>query len=203
MKTWFLGLAAATSVACQAPPAVSWGAADAPAVAATAARSPDVVYVPTKQETVDAMLTLAGVGSRDVLYDLGSGDGRIPITAARKFGIRAVGIDIDPQRIAEARANAKDAGVSRLVSFRNEDLFQADFRDATVVTLYLLPKLNLRLRPKLLRELKPGARVVSHDFDMGDWPPEKTLRVGTDTIYLWTIPARRAAKPPGRKASSP
>jgi ribosomal protein L11 methylase PrmA len=139
------------------------------------------------------MLQLAQVGPRDVLYDLGSGDGRIPITAARMYGARAVGIDIDPRRIAEAQANAKAAGVTHLVSFRNEDLFRADFRDASVVTLYLLPEVNLKLRPRLLKELKPGTRIVSHAHSMGDWRPERTVKVGGNTIYLWTIPAR-----PGR-----
>ena len=194
MKAWFLSLTAAAIVGGLAPPAASQVAAEAPPAAAKARRTPDVVFVPTKQATVDAMLKLAGVGSKDVLYDLGSGDGRIPITAAQKFGIHAVGIDIDPKRISEAKANAKKAGVTHLVSFRNEDLFQANFRDATVVTLYLLPDLNLKLRPRLMRELKPGTRIVSHDFDMGDWQPERTQRVGGDTIYLWTVPARHAAK---------
>jgi len=203
VKTWILGLAAAAIMGCNAPPATSQSAAEAPAPATTPARTPDVVYVPTKPETVDAMLKLAGVGSKDVLYDLGSGDGRIPITAAQRFGIRAVGIDIDPKRIAEARANAKKAGVSRLVSFRNEDLFKSDFRDATVVTLYLLPSLNLKLKPRLMQELKPGTRIVSHDFDMGDWAPEKTVKVGTDTIYLWTIPARSADQSTGGTAGAP
>jgi ribosomal protein L11 methylase PrmA len=142
------------------------------------------------------MLRLAKVGPKDVVYDLGSGDGRIPITAARMFGARAVGIDIDPRRIAEARANAKAAGVTDLVSFRNEDLFQADFHGASVVTLYLWPDVNLKLRPRLLKELRPGTRVVSHAHSMGDWRPERTLRADGNTIYLWTIPARPAADVP-------
>jgi ribosomal protein L11 methylase PrmA len=124
-----------------------------------------------------------------VLYDLGSGDGRIAVTAAKKFGIRAVGIDIDPDRIREAKENAKKAGVEKLVRFRNEDLFKADFREATVVTLYLLPDLNVKLRPRLWAELKPGTRVVSHQFDMADWKPEKTVELNGRTIYFWTIPA--------------
>ena len=128
------------------------------------------------------------------ILDLGSGDGRIPVTAAKKFGIRAVGIDIDPDRIKEANANAKRNGVENLVKFRNEDLFRADFREATVVTLYLLPDLNVKLRPKLWRELKPGTRIVSHQFDMGDWKPEKTIDLNGRTIYFWTVPARREAK---------
>jgi ribosomal protein L11 methylase PrmA len=125
-----------------------------------------------------------------VLYDLGSGDGRIPVTAARKYGVRAVGIDIDPERIREARRNAKNSGVSKLVSFRQQDLFETDLRMATVVTLYLLPDLNLKLRPRLLEQLRPGTRIVSHQFDMGDWKPDKTLETGGATVYLWVVPPR-------------
>lgn len=154
-------------------------------------RGPDVIYVPTPPETVDAMLRLGEVKKGDVLYDLGSGDGRIPIAAAKRFGIRTVGIDINPERIKESQANAKAAGVAALVNFRNEDLFEADFGDATVVTLYLLTSLNEKLKPRLL-ELKPGTRIVSHAFDMGDWEPEKTVHVGNGTtIYLWRIPDKR------------
>jgi ribosomal protein L11 methylase PrmA len=138
------------------------------------------------------MLEVAGVKKGDVLYDLGCGDGRIPVTAAKKFGIRAVGIDIDPDRIAEASANAKAAGVDKLVRFRNEDLFQADFREATVVTLYLLPDLNVKLRPRLWSELKPGTRIVSHQFDMAEWKPEKTIELNGRTIYFWRIPGRKS-----------
>jgi precorrin-6B methylase 2 len=154
------------------------------------ARTPDVIYVPTPERVVAQMLALAKVGPKDVLYDLGSGDGRIAITAARAHGIRAVGIDIDPQRIAEARANAKAAGVEKLVTFRQADLFTSDISEATVVTLYLLDTLNLKLRPKLLAELKPGTRVVSHAFNMGDWKPEVQQEIDGRTIYLWTIPKR-------------
>lgn len=154
-------------------------------------REPDVVYVPTPEPVVEAMLELAGVGEDDVLYDLGSGDGRIPIAAAKKFGIRAVGIDIDPVRVREATANAKAAGVSHLVTFRQEDLFQSDFSEATVVTLYLLQSLNQKLRPKLLSDLEPGTRIVSHAFDMGEiWEPEQTREVDSSTIHLWTVPER-------------
>jgi ribosomal protein L11 methylase PrmA len=155
-----------------------------------ASRGPDVIFVPTPQEVVEDMLRLANVRKGDVLYDLGSGDGRIAITAARKYGIRATGIDIDPERIREAKENAKKAGVTDLVQFRQEDLFQADFRDATVVTLYLLPDLNVKLRPKLWNELKPGTRIVSHQFDMGKWKPEKTLESDGRTIYFWTVPEK-------------
>jgi len=152
-------------------------------------REPDVIYVPTPQEVVDAMLKLAEVKSTDVVYDLGCGDGRIVITAAERYGARGVGIDINPERIAEAKENAAKHGVTKLVTFRNEDLFEADIKEATVVTLYLLTSLNLKLRPKLWKELKPGTRIVSHSFDMGDWKPEKTENINGRTIYLWRIPA--------------
>jgi cyclopropane fatty-acyl-phospholipid synthase-like methyltransferase len=153
-------------------------------------RSPDVVYVPTPQEVVDAMLELAEVKSTDVVYDLGSGDGRIPITAAKKYGARAVGIDINPERIKEANANLAKAGVGDKVRFLNADLFETDISEATVVTLYLLQSLNEKLRPKLFRELKPGTRVVSHAFSMGDaWKPDQTITVNGRTIYFWRIPA--------------
>jgi ribosomal protein L11 methylase PrmA len=149
-------------------------------------QQPDVIYVPTPHEVVDDMLRLANVGKNDILYDLGSGDGRIPIAAAKKFGIKAVGIDIDPERIREATENAKKAGVSHLVTFR-----RADFREATVVTLYLLPDLNVKLRPRLWDELKPGTRIVSHQFEMGTWKPEKKLESSGRTVYFWTIPAKK------------
>jgi cyclopropane fatty-acyl-phospholipid synthase-like methyltransferase len=151
-------------------------------------RRPDVHYVPTPQAVVDAMLRMANVSGKDVVYDLGCGDGRIPVTAAQRFGARGVGIDIDPVRISEANENAKNAGVTDKVKFLNQDLFTSDFRDATVVTLYLLPSLNVKLMPKLKAELKPGTRIVSHAFDMGsEWPPEKTEQVEGKTIYYWTI----------------
>ncbi len=154
-------------------------------------QAPDVIFVPTPQEVVDEMLRLANVRKGDVLYDLGSGDGRIPVTAAKKFGVRAVGIDIDPERIQEANENAKKNGVTSLVKFRNEDLFQADFHEATVVTLYLLPDLNVKLMPRLMEQLKPGSRIVSHQFDMGTWRPDKRVELSGRTIYLWTIPAKK------------
>jgi len=154
-------------------------------------RTPDVIYVPTPQEVVEDMLRLVDVKKGDVLYDLGCGDGRIPITAAKLYGVRAVGIDIDPQRIAEAQENAKKAGVTHLVEFRLADLFQSDFREASVITLYLLPDLNVKLRPRLLAEMKPGTRIVSHQFDMGDWKPDKRLESNGRTIYFWVIPKRR------------
>lgn len=150
-------------------------------------RGPDVIFVPTPPQVVDRMLEVARVGRGDVLYDPGCGDGRIVIEAAKRFGTRGVGIDIDPQRIAEARANAKAARVDHLVQFRNADLFETDFSEATVVTLYLLPSLNVKLRPKLWKELRRGSRVVSHDFDMGDWKPLQTHQIGNRTVYFWTI----------------
>lgn len=153
----------------------------------------DVPYVPTPQAVVDAMLELANVTKNDVVYDLGCGDGRLVITAVQKFGAkRGVGVDIDPQRIKESNENAKAAKVTDRTTFLVQDLFQTDFKDATVVTLYLLPAVNMRLRPKLMSELKPGTRVVSHAFDMGDWQPEKTVTVpgGGQQIFLWRIPAK-------------
>jgi predicted RNA methylase len=155
-------------------------------------RSPDVIFVPTPQEVVDAMLKLAKVTKSDVVYDLGSGDGRIPITAAKTYGARGVGIDIDPQRIKEATENLKTAGVGDRVKFLNQDLFTTDISEATVVTLYLLPSLNVKLIPKLNKELKPGTRVVSHAFDMSadgtERKPRETLNVNGRTVYFWTIP---------------
>ena len=161
------------------------------APAAAREPQPDVIFVPTPYEVVDKMLELARVRKGDVLYDLGSGDGRIAIAAAKKYGIKAVGIDIDPERIREARENARKAGVEKLVRFRQEDLFKADFREATVITLYLLPDLNVKLRPRLWDEMKPGTRVVSHQFDMGTWQPEKRLESNGRTVYFWTIPKRK------------
>lgn len=156
----------------------------------SAAIKKDVPYVPTPVETVDEMLRLAQVSRDDIVYDLGSGDGRIVITAAKKHGARGVGIDIDPDRIDEANENARIAGVTDKVRFIQGDLFAADLRPATAVTLYLLRSVNLRLRPKLLEELRPGTPVVSHDFDMGEWPPDDHTRVGDDDVYLWIIPER-------------
>ena len=152
----------------------------------------EVPYVPTPDTVVAEMLKLANLQKGDVLYDLGSGDGRVVITAAQKYGIRGVGIDINPERISEARENAKKAGVTDRVTFREGDLFQADIHQATVVTMYLLPSVNLRLKPKLLAELKPGTRLISHDFDMGDWKAEKEIKLDHHTIYVWRVPARSA-----------
>ena len=157
-------------------------------------RGYDVPYVPTPPEVVDEMLRLAGVKAGDILYDLGCGDGRIVIAAAKRFGIMAVGIDIDPVRITESNENAKTAGVTGKVRFIQQDLFEADFRDATVITMYLLTSVNRRLRPKLLAELKPGTRLVSHSFDMGEWKPDKTSVVTTSyddqrDVHFWVVPA--------------
>jgi SAM-dependent methyltransferase len=167
------------------------------ALAQEPAQRPEVPYLPTTQVAVEAMLKLAGVKAGDVVYDLGCGDGRIVITAAKLYGARGVGIDIDPQRIREANENAKKAGVEHLVRFEENDLFKANIREASVVTLFLLSSVNARLRPKLLQELRVGTRVVSNTFDMGDWKPEKEFTVDSGDegyfsrkLYLWTIPVR-------------
>jgi SAM-dependent methyltransferase len=171
-------------------------------------KRPEVPYVPTPEDVVAKMLKMANVSGDDVVYDLGCGDGRIVITAAKELGCRGVGIDIDPTRIQESRVNASNAGVTDKVKFFQMDLFEADISEATVVTLYLLSRVNLRLRPKLFRELRPGTRVVSHDFSMGEWQPERSEVVeekvdyvpvydtrfvddywDRHTIYFWTIPA--------------
>ena len=167
--------------------------AHSPLLSAQARRSPDVIFVPTPNQVVDLMLTMAGVSSQDIVYDLGSGDGRIPITAAQRYGARGVGIDINPVRIEEARANARDARVEDKVRFVEGDLFEANISEATVVTLYLLNTLNVKLRPKLLKDLKPGTRVVSHAFHMGDWKPEKTDGVQGSEVFLWRVPGKPAA----------
>jgi trans-aconitate methyltransferase len=168
--------------------------AQAPAPSPGPKKPLDVPYVPTNDRVVAEMLKMADVKKNDVLYDLGSGDGRIPITAAKRFGTRGVGIDIDPERVAEAKQNAITAGVADRVRFLEGDIFDADIKEATVVTLYLLPEINLRLRPKLLADLKPGTRLVSHNYDMGDWAPLKTVTLEvsgtTHTVYYWVIPKR-------------
>ena len=157
-------------------------------------KEPDVPYVPTHEKIVAEMLKVAKVKKTDVLYDLGSGDGRIVITAAKKFGTRGTGIELLPQLVREARDNAQKAGVSELAKFVEGDIFEANIADATVVTLYLLPAVNMKLRPKLL-ELKPGTRIVSHNYDLGDWKPEKTIKINLDdgehTVYYWVVPARK------------
>lgn len=153
-----------------------------------ATRRPDVVFVPTPSDVVDAMLKLAKVTSNDVVYDLGSGDGRIVIAAAKMYGAHGVGIDIDPERVREATANARTSGVADKVIFRNEDIFQADISPATVVTLYLSPSVNARLAPKLMKDLKPGTRIVSHAFDLPNWKPQQKMTVSDRPIFLWTVP---------------
>jgi len=145
-------------------------------------------YVPSSPQIVRVMLDLAKVTGSDMVYDLGCGDGRIVISAAKKYGARGVGIDLNPARIEEARTNARSAGVTDLVNFEVKDLFDADIHNATVVAIYLLPEVNMRLRSRLLRELRPGTRIVSHSFDMGAWKPDKEKTVGGDNVYLWTIP---------------
>lgn len=161
-------------------------------------RQANVPYVPTPEKVVDRMLKLANVSSNDVLYDLGSGDGRIPITAVQKYGAsRATGIEINPQLVQRSRENSQKAGVTDRVAFLQQDLFQTDLSQATVVTLYLLPSVNLQLQPKLLQELKPGTRIISHDFDMGEWKPERVERVQgparQHTIYYWVVPENPSA----------
>ena len=158
----------------------------------------DVPYVPTHESLVDEMLRMAKVGKNDTLYDLGSGDGRIVITAAQKFGTRGVGYDLDPDRIREARQNAQRAGVTDRVRFEQQDIFKAKISDATVVTMYLLPDVNLKLRPKLLSELKPGTRIVSHNYDLGDWQPiqrkEMDVTGVNHTLFLWIVPSRSTGR---------
>lgn len=153
-------------------------------------RTPDIHFVPTPEEVVDAMLRLAEVGPDDIVYDLGSGDGRIPIAAARRFGARGVGIDLDPKLVAQASRSAQEAGVAERVKFLEADIFEADISNATVVTLYLLTSINERLRPKLQKELRPGTRVVSHQFRMGDWQPEREIVVDYRPLFLWRVPKR-------------
>jgi SAM-dependent methyltransferase len=156
--------------------------------------TPDVHYVRTPHEVVLEMLRLAEVTASDILYDLGCGDGRIVITAARETGARGVGVDIDPLRVEESHRNAQRAGVSERVRFVQEDLFTVDFSEATVVALYLLPELNVRLRPELFRQLRPGTRIVSHKFHMGEWRPDEQSSVGRSRIYYWIIPANASGR---------
>lgn len=178
-------------------------AASIPAAAQTYGASGDVPYVPTTPEVVEAMLELGGITSNDLVYDLGCGDGRIVIAAARDRGARGVGVDINPERIAEATENAKKAGVQDKVRFIEGNLFEADIHEASVVTLYLLTSVNRKLRPRLWTDLKPGTRVVSHMFRMGeDWPPEKEVSVSGRSVYLWTIPADGAARAKAELANS-
>ena len=149
-----------------------------------------VPFVPTPQEVVDKMVELAGVKKGDVVYDLGSGDGRIVITAAKK-GARAVGFDVDGDLVKESRENIRKAGVQSLAEIKQQDILTVDLSGASVVTMYLLPDVNLKIKPHILSQMKPGSRVVSHAFDMGDWKPDKVERVNGRTIYLWTVPAKK------------
>ncbi|MGE3547541.1 MAG: cyclopropane-fatty-acyl-phospholipid synthase family protein [Kofleriaceae bacterium] len=166
-------------------------------------RRPDIRFVPTPEPLLAKMLSMAKVGASDIVYDLGSGDGRIVIAAARDFGARGVGIDLDPKLVRIAKENAVKAGVADRVEFRVGDIFEEDLSQATVVTLYLLPRINLKLKPKLFRELKPGSRIVSQSFDFGDWKPEQTEIVDGNRAFLWTIPenARELADAPGGAGS--
>lgn len=164
-----------------------------PSTTDTTQKERDAPYVATSQRIVTRMLEVADVSSDDVVYDLGSGDGRIPITAAKLFGARGVGIEIDPELVAKSRANARAAGVAEYVEFKQKDMFKTDLSDATVVALYLWPEINVKLRPMLLEQLDPGDRIVSHDFRMGEWTPDRTVNAGKDktgtaTIYLWIVP---------------
>jgi Methyltransferase domain len=181
-----------SSVSPVSPPEGASPLESPPSIAEAPARQLDVPYVPTPPEVVAAMLQVANVGKSDILYDLGSGDGRIPIAAAKQFGTRGLGVDLDPERVQEATAKAKQEKVDTLVTFKQQDLFQTDLSQATVITLYLLPEVNLKLRSKLLG-LKPGTRIVSHAFDMGDWKPEKVLQVNGRTVYYWVVPERPPA----------
>lgn len=150
----------------------------------------DVPFVPTPPQVVDAMLEMGQVKADDILYDLGSGDGRIVVAAVRDRGVKkGVGVDIDPERVEDGRRNAAQAGVSDRATFTEGNVFTFDFTEATVVTMYLLPSVNLKLRPRVLSELRPGTRVVSHQFDMGDWKPDETRRVGYADVHLWIVPA--------------
>jgi ribosomal protein L11 methylase PrmA len=184
MRNRFLALALTVAVAGLA------GVSTAGAQTTAPTRRPDVIFVPTPEAVVEAMLQVANVTKNDVVYDLGCGDGRIPVTAAKKYGARGFCFDIDPQRIKEANENVAKNNVGNLVTVVHADLFETDLSGASVVTLYLLPSLNVKLMPKLMKELKPGTRIVSHAFDMGDWKPEKELDVDGRKVYYWTIPKR-------------
>lgn len=200
MRTWFRHLCAEKPVGLRAQvfaliaAACLVGAAWAQpsATSSETLRPPDVPYQPTNMEVVQVMLQLAGVKAGDLVYDLGCGDGRIVIAAVHDRGARGVCVDIDPKRIAEARENARAVGVADRIRFLTQDLFQTDIREATAVMLFLWPEVNLALRPKLLRELESGARVVSHMHDMGDWRPQQTVRVSASdrerVVHLWIIP---------------
>lgn len=184
-------MSSAALLATRALPAIGFAGTAGAQALDEIARQLDVPYVPTPVGVVDAMLDLAKVGKSDTVYDLGCGDGRIVVRAASRFGCRGVGVDLNPERVKEAKQNAIKSGVTELTRFEVGDVFDFDFSPATVVTMYLLPSVNLKLRPRLLKELKPGTRLVSHDFHMGDWAAQTTREVGRSRIYLWTIPERQ------------
>lgn len=163
----------------------------------------DVHYVPTPQTVVDKMLEVADVKQGDYLIDLGSGDGRIPITAARKFGTRGMGVDLDPARIEDATENARRQGVTDKVEFKQQDLFETDISKASVLTMYLLSSINMKLRPRILEEAKPGTRVVSHSFDMGDWKPDRVEKVDGRTVYLWIVPEQKEKRADTKASPGP
>lgn len=167
-------------------------AAMATLVSADRAAAQYVPYFPTPQPLVDRMLEMAAVNEGDYLIDLGCGDGRIPVTAAQRYGARGLGVDFEAQRIVEAKENAKNAGVADKVTFKKEDLFETDISDASVLTLYLSLAINIKLRPRILERMKPGTRVLSHDFNMGDWLPDRTERISGRVVYLWIVPANVA-----------
>ena len=195
-KHWMAAVACAVALA-----AAAGGGAQPAAPGLSASRAPDVPYEPTPHHVVAEMLQLAQVGANDVVYDLGCGDGRIVIAAVKR-GARGVCVDIDPQRIRESRVNAENAGVVQRISFLNQDLFETDIGDATVVTLFLWPDVNLKLRPKLWRDLKPGTRIVSYVHNMGTWTPQEARTVesarGPRKVFLWTVPADGKARAGGR-----
>ena len=197
-KRWLAVLVSAIAIAAAS------GCEQSPATGQAALRAPDVPYDPTPHHVVTEMLKLAQVGASDVVFDLGCGDGRIVIAAVKQFGARGVCVDIDPQRIRESRENAQRSGVAGRILFLNQDLFETDIVDATVVTLFLWPSVNLKLRPKLWRQLKPGTRVVSYIHNMGDWPPQEARNVegarGPRKLFLWIVPPdgkERAGGPGG------
>jgi SAM-dependent methyltransferase len=183
-------LAAAAALSCLS----LWQTRCSPASLFEGRRPLDVPYAETRPQVVRLMLDMARVGPSDRLLDLGTGDGRILIAAARDRGASGLGVDIDPALIEDAQANARRAGVAERAAFRTQDLFAARFSDFSVVTMFLLPEVNLRLRPRLLAELRPGARIVSHAFDMGEWRPDETRRAGGSTVYLWRVPARAGGR---------